>query len=225
MNDSSDTTPPSVEDIDLYCLQCGYNLRGQCGDPRRCPECFYLNPVGDLEIPAAVITAQIRRMESAPAGCVGMVLVGVPLLIPAMLASPGFIVGGAIALALWIRLVVRFRFYCMVKSGWRLALVKYHVYGLAFSVAILVVPLLGIVLTESEQPWLDHPAAFPVMVCVVIGLGLLVILGAGPTHAKLKAILEPLQREVAVTLARDGLRQALRTGRRTRHFRLRVTES
>lgn len=40
MNDSSDTTPASVEDIDLYCLQCGYNLRGQSGDPRRCPECF-----------------------------------------------------------------------------------------------------------------------------------------------------------------------------------------
>ncbi|MHC4443198.1 MAG: hypothetical protein ACYTF1_09325 [Planctomycetota bacterium] len=58
-------------DIDLYCLQCGYNLRGHTGDPRRCPECGSLNPVGDLVLPAPLIKAQLRRMETAPTLCVG----------------------------------------------------------------------------------------------------------------------------------------------------------
>ncbi|MHC4235736.1 MAG: hypothetical protein ACYSUQ_11520, partial [Planctomycetota bacterium] len=36
---------------DLYCLECGYNLRGIAGDPRRCPECWYANSVADMRIP------------------------------------------------------------------------------------------------------------------------------------------------------------------------------
>src|SRR3989442_10695322 len=40
--------PAKPEDIDLYCLECGYNLRGLSGDPRRCPE---------------IVTAQIVRSE------------------------------------------------------------------------------------------------------------------------------------------------------------------
>ena len=44
-------TSPAVsrDDRDLYCLQCGYNLRGLSGDPRRCPECGHMNPLGDIE--------------------------------------------------------------------------------------------------------------------------------------------------------------------------------
>ena len=59
---------------DLYCLRCGYNLRGLSGDPVRCPECAFLNPLGDAEIPAALISRQLKRMETAPASCVACVL-------------------------------------------------------------------------------------------------------------------------------------------------------
>lgn len=226
MNDSSATTPPSVEDIDLYCLQCGYNLRGQSGDPRRCPECFYMNPVGELEIPAAVISGQIRRMESAPAGCVGLILIALPFLLGLVLAGSAVCLLIAVILtAFWVCFVVRFRYYCMNKPGWPAALIKYHLCGLTLCAAILAVPGVGAVLIETKHPWLEHPEALPIILCIVGGLGLFVILGGSSAHSRLTGILEPLQREIAVTLARDGLRQALRTGRRARHFRPRVTES
>ena len=56
------TEPAPALDRDLYCLTCGYNLRGLSGDPVRCPECGNLNPIGDVEIPAEIITKQLRRM-------------------------------------------------------------------------------------------------------------------------------------------------------------------
>ena len=49
-------SPSPPEDLDLYCLECGYNLRGHSGDPRRCPECFHLNSVGDAELSAEMIS-------------------------------------------------------------------------------------------------------------------------------------------------------------------------
>ncbi|MCH7721186.1 MAG: hypothetical protein IH988_09405 [Planctomycetes bacterium] len=232
MNDAVDNVTPPDMNVDLYCLNCGYNLRGQSGDPRRCPECFYMNPVGELEIPAAVITSQIRRMESVPAGCVGIILMVVPLLLGLGLASSKAYLFIAVALliatvlsALWVYFVVRFRYYCLKKPGWLGALVKYHLCGLTLCAAILVVPCVGAVMTAVQHPWLENPEALPITLCAVAGLGLFVIIGGSSAHSRLKGILEPLQREIAVTLARDGLRQALRTGRRARHFRPQITES
>ena len=46
-------------DLDLFCLGCGYNLRGLCGDPRCCPECGTNNRVSDLTIPSHVIAKQL----------------------------------------------------------------------------------------------------------------------------------------------------------------------
>ena len=66
---------PRSLDIDLYCLSCGYNLRGLSGDPINCPECGSLNPVGDVEIPAPIIAEQLRKMETSPAICLAAVLV------------------------------------------------------------------------------------------------------------------------------------------------------
>jgi hypothetical protein len=54
---------PRFLDRDLYCLKCGYNLRGLSGDPVRCPECGYDNPIADVEIPADLIAAQLKKME------------------------------------------------------------------------------------------------------------------------------------------------------------------
>src|SRR5262249_22782403 len=62
-------------EIDLYCLACGYNLRGLSGDPRRCPECGHLNPVGDLMVPASEIAKQLTAMETIPVVCVSAIVV------------------------------------------------------------------------------------------------------------------------------------------------------
>src|SRR5437870_5646396 len=58
-------------DEDLYCLTCGYNLRGlPCVDPARCPECGEMNPLGDVLIPAEWIRTALRAMETSPTMCV-----------------------------------------------------------------------------------------------------------------------------------------------------------
>ena len=59
---------------------------------------------------------------------------------------------------------------------------------------------------------------------LVAALILFVIFGGRRANSRLKAILEPLQREIAVTLARDGLRQALLTRAGMRHFRPQAPE-
>jgi hypothetical protein len=51
-------------DQDLYCLTCGYNLRGLSGDPLRCPECGNPNDLGTAAIPAEMIRRAMRGMET-----------------------------------------------------------------------------------------------------------------------------------------------------------------
>lgn len=231
MNDAMDMAIPSRdvssregggaswEGIDLFCLQCGYNLRGLTGDPRRCPECFFMNPVGDLAIPAAVIAGQIRRMEGIPAGCVALALLGLPMLVATMMVSGEYIGVVVVLLGIWIRNVHRFRFYCLGNLGWRAALIEYHLLALTLCIAVLVVPCTSSAMIAVGHPWLRHPAAFPILISSLAALGLFVILASSRIHSRLKGILEPLQREVAVTLARAGLRNALRTGKSARHYR------
>lgn len=74
--------PNTAEDnVDLYCLECGYNLRGLSGDPRRCPECGYLNPVGELGLTAEAVSRQLRGFENAPMLCVVSMLCAAPAIL------------------------------------------------------------------------------------------------------------------------------------------------
>src|SRR5262245_4320370 len=74
------TGDASTSTIDVYCLSCGYNLRGLSGDPCRCPECAHLNPIGDLLVPAGVISRYLRALETWPAVGAGAALLGLPAL-------------------------------------------------------------------------------------------------------------------------------------------------
>ena len=123
----SEPTEPQTDaaaiDTDLYCVECGYNLRGLSGDPVRCPECGYHNPLGDVKIPAEIITRQLREMESPLATCALSALLGLPFLAAVVVtACEAFIAGtpfltaalcpallGAGLLALWLRGVHVFR--------------------------------------------------------------------------------------------------------------------
>lgn len=51
---------------DIFCLHCGYNLRGLPGDPIQCPECGGRSELRDLRIPATVIARIRRRLETLP---------------------------------------------------------------------------------------------------------------------------------------------------------------
>ncbi|HOB74872.1 MAG TPA: hypothetical protein PKG54_10125 [Phycisphaerae bacterium] len=184
--------------------------------------------MGDLELPAEIISAQLHRMETAPAVCVGMVLCAIPLLILivfTMAMERGFDSGVfvcmgvpmVVAMMIWAISMERFRASCLGKPGWSDALRRYHLYGLGLSALVAGLLLSPWFLHELEI--LGRLPAERILRPVITGLsfaGVAVVIGLiGPrVHRRLKEILTPLQREVAVTLARDVLRRKLRSSRR-----------
>lgn len=208
----TDRTQPASEsaDVDLYCLECGYNLRGLSGDPRRCPECGHLNPVGDLEIPAPLIKEQLRKMESAPANCVLAVLFGVPWIYvcaAAVMNMRTYELGGLacvgvpllVVVAVWLYGFRRFRSSCENRPGWLKLFLEYHLYAL-----ILCIAVGGLVIASS---FIGRQGEY-----MLPGFGaaiLVLFLVGGYAHRRLRAKMEPMQRDVAVKLAQDALRSRL----------------
>ena len=215
-------------DRDLYCLTCGYNLRGLSGDPLRCPECGKLNPLGDVEIPAEIISRQLRRMETAPALCVLTVLFAVPLhavfwyglWTSALFGFRGadellwFGVFAAFFSLVWFNRAASFRSSCLGKFGWKAALAKYHFYGLLLSGLIC-----GLIIAGAWVTWClaDRHFQGELFALVFVGgtalLCLAIILTVRRTlrglHRRLTETLHVLQREVAVTIAREESRKRM----------------
>jgi hypothetical protein len=222
--------PMHALDRDLYCLTCGYNLRGLSGDPVRCPECGNLNPIGDVEIPAEIITKQLRQMETSPALCVGAMVLGAPFLLmfAAVLIAP---LGGvpvellaftgvpALACVIaWSVGLGRFRSSCLAQRGWGRMLLAYHLWGLLLVTAVVGVMTLGVwslspltAVSRSLNDRLIFSAAM-IVLCVLIVLAVRAVVR--PLHARLTGPMRSLQREVAVTLARDAIRRRLAQQRR-----------
>lgn len=207
-------TAPKPGERDLYCLQCGYNLRGQAGDPRRCPECGYLNAIGDIEMPAAIISLQLRKMESAPTTCVAAVLVAPVLLaaVATVVFRPRPDVGlvsflGVLLIvlaAIWLSAALRFRNNCLRREGWRLALAKYHL--LALTICAGEIGLIAAVMWADSGTGWGRALIRPTLL-----IGSLAILAWAVMRGYRWAVdsIRPLQREVAVRLARDYLRKRL----------------
>jgi hypothetical protein len=223
--------PPAL-DRDLYCLTCGYNLRGHSGDPVRCPECGNLNPMSEITLPAELISAQLRRMESAPATCVGTLLLFFTAqalfwwglfyarrhpcpdagVIPccAGIASFG-------ALVAWMWSVYSFRSSCLGKPGWLGVLVTYHLCGLVGGGAIIGAMALAtwFLWPGLSSDWAIAAAEHAIVVSVLFGLclaGTLVLVKK--LYARLTQDMHILQREVATTLVRDRVRRKLHQSRR-----------
>lgn len=49
-----------------HCLQCEYDLRGHVGDPITCPECGFVNELGELKAAARLTDKDIAPFETAP---------------------------------------------------------------------------------------------------------------------------------------------------------------
>jgi len=224
---------PVPDDIDLYCLNCGYNLRGLSGDPRRCPECGFMNPMGDLEIPAPIIRQQLRKMETGPTLCVGCVLViGVLSLPVALILAEGidhldgeplvcFGIPMSVAAMVWLSGVSSFRDSCRGKPGWGWLLWRFHCYGVILALAVGLPIVVGTQFLVS-QTWrelkdgtgvLSQAAEGVVLLLGVVWVGLLLLLIRWG-NAQAKKDIEPMQREVAVEIARTWVRQRLATQRR-----------
>jgi hypothetical protein len=216
--------------IDLYCLECGYNLRGLSGDPVRCPECGFLNPIGDVEIPAPIISKQLRRMETEPAtsvlGLLALLLLwGVWALMlyyaggfdaSITIVCPGIPTLGA--LLTWMVGVFRFRSSCLGRPGWLAVLLRYQFVALmlviaiaaVFGCALWIVDLSAGPIHASSELILYFLGGLAAFLLVVLA----VLRGLRPVHRWLKAPMEQLQRQVAVKLARERIRKNLRRGRR-----------
>ena len=151
--------PPRIPDdgIDLYCLECGYNLRGLASDPRRCPECGHLNAMRDLELGVQSVSRRPRDVETEPSICVGTAALAVPAVVLSVMAiceaqttrsdaEPAILccgLPGLLALAGWFVSAAEFRGLCMGKQGWLATLMHYHFYGLSALALVLLDVWLG----------------------------------------------------------------------------------
>jgi len=210
--------------VDLYCLHCGYNLRGLSGDPRRCPECGKLSPISEMTLSAQAITAQLRRMETWPTACIGCVLLlmlsltlavlALVLLGPTREVCAGLTLPVLILVPLWYYAVGRFSAACMDRPGWSQVLMEYHIYGIALCLAMAVsfcLPLLYLL------PYLGRDPPWTVLLtglAILIGGFTAVIVLAPLARRRCKAKMDALQREVAVKLAGEQLRRKLSRSRR-----------
>lgn len=200
---------------DLYCLDCGYNLRGLSGDPVRCPECGYLNPIDVAEIPADAIAAQLQRMESAPAYAVAAFLwlgfMGASW-IWAQAREPCFLWSAGVAALVWPLQVVRYRRSCRARPGWAGALLRYHLCGLLMIVTVLpMIPLAAwaaVAATRRFDLLPDTMLVFPGGLGVITGL-VAAHFWSGWLYRVAKRPMEALQRELAVTIARERIRRKL----------------
>jgi hypothetical protein len=207
-----------LTNVDLYCLHCGYNLRGLSGDPRRCPECGEFSPLSELTLPAEVIAKQLRGLETWPTACVGLalllmlvLLISVPILIASGFSgnvvaccSPVLVILGAY----WLIGVQEFRSACMSKSGWSQVLFEYHLYGLGLCLMVLVCAGLPLVLIAQTRGPNSSWATVAGVVILIGGFSAVVVL-APRARRRCKAKMDVFQRDVAVKLAAEHLRNRL----------------
>lgn len=206
------TTDGSIDE-DVYCLGCGYNLRGLSGDPVTCPECGKPNPTGDLIIPTAAITLALHRMETAPTTCVGMsilaffslfvavmcILNGMSLIVPIV-----FIVAST---ALGITALRHMRTQFSARPGWLRILFEFH--------------LAAVIILVSGWFAISIPFAFAFRITSWFGIPLVTMLIASLSsvaglwlglyiYRASRRRLATIQREAAVRMAKEILRTQLR---------------
>jgi peptidoglycan/LPS O-acetylase OafA/YrhL len=227
MGESSDSS--AFDDRDLYCLQCGYNLRGLSGDPRRCPECGHLNPMGDLEIPAALISRQLRAMETSLTLSVAGILILVWFLCSAVVvasasgSSPDdrikdttcFVYPMPIGILMTLFGRHRFKQSCLGKAGWSMFFSRYVRYGSIMGAVILLgIPVVILTLHGRKGKLTGDPKSDTILgAMLVLATSLIVaaiiLFAKWRIYPSLKEEKDRLQREVAVTLARQRLRESL----------------
>ncbi|MGE0480298.1 MAG: hypothetical protein AB7Q17_07485 [Phycisphaerae bacterium] len=222
--------PPRGFSFDIFCLQCGYNLRGLAGDPIRCPECAFNNPMGDVEVPARLIQRQLARMEEAPLLCVLalpvgavvgfvtatalLVRVGTPVSWQTTALPTALAAGGSAALIAFVYGAIRFRRSCLAQRGWFGALARY-----LFGAFLALGALLGAYYVTSKVGWSLLLGAFPrrtattlhqlMMVGFCVAALLVVRFAIRPLYERWMRPIHALQRQVAVEVARRDSRRRL----------------
>ena len=214
------TSAASVVEEDLYCLGCGYSLRGLTGEQIRCPECGEVNPVSGEPLPVKLMARHLREMDTVPSLCVLLFLLGVPLLASNARATFGgdfdACVSGVLSLVVlggWAGGVLSFRNQCGRQPGWKQVLALYHLLGLWIA-GVLV----GIWYMYAEQPLYGEYFLAPLLIILLLILATWVVLGIG---GRLGPIREALCREEASRRARRELGRLMRSPHGYRSGRLR----
>jgi hypothetical protein len=214
-------------DEDLYCLKCGYNLRGLTGAIVRCPECGSDNPVAGIDVPENFINAATKKLKKDLASATAALLIALPFQIAfwwilfalfaggrfadpwslLCLAVPAF--GGA---GLWLYSCVRFRQTCMDDRDWLKTLVLHHLWMLA-----QVVPSIGAI---ALMFWIalssfgSNPINIVPVALITIAIGGLVAMFLRWSNQRVRAYVLKQHRTTIVSLARTELRRQLRRKRR-----------
>jgi hypothetical protein len=216
---------PRFIDRDLYCLHCGYNLRGLAGDPVRCPECGYDNPIADAEIPADLIKAQLEKLEPGFAVFAALCFVVFAVLSTLVLcdapdASAVFccLIPTALALASWLGLALgSFPKSCLDRPGWFGALMIYHFWALLLLGGFIGLPAMMLIFSGRFFSWLELDRIEVLIAAGVIALALYilaVIICVPWAYRRATRAMTPLQRDVALTIARTEIQRRLVRGPR-----------
>ena len=119
-----------LDDENLYCITCGYNLRGLGTDPRRCPECNAEYSVEELRLPADLVSRELWQLEVCPKwSVVGMWIAAAGVLPMVIGGSWNFCTGAVMVLGLvvWGVGALGFALACWFKRGWWRVLLTYYV--------------------------------------------------------------------------------------------------
>lgn len=205
------TAPDGAIVENIYCLQCGYNLRGLSGDPVRCPECGEKNSLGSAAIPARHIEKALRSMETTPTWCVAFSLsAGYFLTLASLKISSesvrNCLTGGTVSVLVWWWLYRKTKSEFNGQPGWRRILFSFHVVA-AFSVAeTMAAANVSYTLQKTGLGEMGIYLALPV-------IGIPFLIWSWRVYERARAELRSMQRDTAVRIAKGMMYGALRRSR------------
>ena len=214
------------DDEDLYCITCGYNLRGLHTDPRRCPECGAVHTVEELRLPADLVSRQLWQLEACPKWSVGGLWLTAAGLIPIAMRVGAGLCGGfvlVLGLAIWLVGALGFAQACRYKRGWwRVLLYYYVVWSLAGGAVLGYFWAAGAVKNQALRSTLQLVGLSGILVAIIAGAVARSMRLSVPTLHWLdqpRKNLESFAREVAVTMARHELAARRQWAERVQEFR------
>ena len=192
---------------DIYCLTCGYNLRGLHGDPVRCPECGDLNDLGTVVIPAKMIRDALRKMETAPTYCVVCAILLSTFGTLALFTRGLSILVVPLAVLGWLVNYRRTKKSFNNQSGWRRILLDFHVVALP---CMMILPILVFALYNAG----NYRSGLGKVVLAGWLVAVPAVLVALRVYYAARARITIMQRDAAVRIARQTLRKTLHRQRR-----------
>ena len=196
----------------VYCIRCGYNLRGLAGNPRTCPECGYPNWSSDLDVPEELVVRELKRLETIPTlSVIGFIGTVIGLLVGYLgYTATAFVVVVPSAL-LWITLTLWFAHKCARRSGWIVVLAWFHATGVSGLTLLGGISTLGYSCHEllPDRAWFVLYSALVLLGIAGIGKKRLRRLYPYTPLYHARKRLAALCREIAIARAKDAAKRGV----------------